>query len=115
MIKVTGLKLDTKTLDKWIAMTGQSTDRAMAGIAFQVGGEAANLAPVKTGNLKNSLTANIERVSEAHYTVSDGTDYGIYQELGTNKMAAHPFMIPAVEKVRKYIKDFVKRELDKIS
>lgn len=32
--------------------------------------------------------------------VADGVTYGIYQELGTSKMAAQPFMVPAVEAVR---------------
>ena len=32
--------------------------------------------------------------------VADGVNYGIYQELGTVKMGAQPFMSPAVEAVR---------------
>lgn len=32
--------------------------------------------------------------------VADGVEYGIYQELGTKRMGAHPFMRPAVEAVR---------------
>ena len=32
--------------------------------------------------------------------VADGVEYGLYQELGTVKMAAQPFMVPAVERVR---------------
>ena len=32
--------------------------------------------------------------------VADGVEYGIYQELGTSRMAAQPFMRPAVEAVR---------------
>ena len=32
--------------------------------------------------------------------VADGVEYGIYQEMGTVKMDAHPFMVPAVEAVR---------------
>ena len=32
--------------------------------------------------------------------VADGVEYGIYQELGTHRTAAHPFMRPAVEAVR---------------
>jgi len=32
--------------------------------------------------------------------VADGVEYGLYQELGTTKMDAQPFMVPAVEKVR---------------
>ena len=30
----------------------------------------------------------------------DGVDYGIYNEFGTSRMAAHPFMIPAIEIIR---------------
>jgi len=32
--------------------------------------------------------------------VADGVHYGIYQEMGTERMPAHPFMRPAVESVR---------------
>jgi len=32
--------------------------------------------------------------------VADGVEYGIHQELGTHRTAAHPFMRPAVESVR---------------
>jgi len=32
--------------------------------------------------------------------VADGVEYGIYQEFGTVKMGAQPFMSPAVEAVR---------------
>lgn len=32
--------------------------------------------------------------------VADGVEYGLYQETGTSRMAAQPFMVPAVEKVR---------------
>jgi len=38
----------------------------------------------------------------------DGTDYGKYQELGTTKMAAHPFMTPAAEAVRQPFLDGLK-------
>jgi len=32
--------------------------------------------------------------------VADAVEYGLYQEMGTVKMAAQPFMVPAVEQVR---------------
>ena len=107
MIKVTKLELDTKVLDKFAESLGQKTDQALSGIAHQVEGEAKNMAPVDTGALKNSI--NTQKQSEAHYIVADGVEYGIYQELGTHKMSAHPFLIPAVEKVRNYIIEAVKR------
>jgi len=33
--------------------------------------------------------------------VHDGVEYGVFQELGTDKMAAHPFMRPAIEANRR--------------
>ena len=32
--------------------------------------------------------------------VHDGVNYGIYNEFGTTRMAAHPFMTPAIEAIR---------------
>jgi hypothetical protein len=32
--------------------------------------------------------------------VADGVEYGLYQEMGTSRIPAHPFMRPAVEAVR---------------
>ena len=37
---------------------------------------------------------------EVQFIVADGVHYGIYQEFGTSKMAAHPFMSPAIEAIR---------------
>jgi HK97 gp10 family phage protein len=58
--------------------------------------------PVDTGALRNSI--NIRQMQSLLWRVQDGPArdgrlYGIYQELGTYKMAAQPFMIPAVEQV----------------
>ncbi len=33
------------------------------------------------------------------WIVADGVDYGLYQELGTTKMAAQPFMVPTAEQL----------------
>ena len=41
-----------------------------------------------------------ETGDEVLYIVADGVNYGIHQEFGTVKMAAHPFMVPAIENVR---------------
>lgn len=37
---------------------------------------------------------------DAVYVVGPTTEYAIYHELGTSKMAARPFMRPAMERVR---------------
>jgi len=95
------VKLDTRALDKLAASLNMETDRVIASAAFQVEAEAKARAPVKTGAVKNSI--NTKPIGKCVYWVSDGVDYGIYQEFGTHRMSAHPFMMPAVEKVRKQL------------
>ena len=92
-------KLDTRVLDKIIAEHRQEAGVIVRGAAFSVEGEAKVKAPVDTGALKNSLNAS--EVSDLQWRVSDGVEYGIYQELGTSKMGAQPFMVPAVEGIRR--------------
>ena len=111
MIEVTHIDLDTKGLDEYISKLGVSEDRALAGLAAQATGYAKDRAPVDTGALKNSI--NFEKVGEGVYWVSDGVEYGIYQELGTRFMAAQPFMVPAFEQTSKDIASMVEKELPK--
>lgn len=55
--------------------------------------QAKQSAPVDTGFLKNSI--HYEKTGEASCTVSVGASYAVYQEFGTSKMPAHPFLFPA--------------------
>jgi HK97 gp10 family phage protein len=93
------IKLDTKVLDKIIAQQVDEAGRIVRGAAFSIEGHAKNKAPVDTGALKSSLTAEKKR-GVLRWWVHDGVEYGIYQELGTSRMSAQPFLIPAVEAVR---------------
>jgi HK97 gp10 family phage protein len=69
-------------------------NRLLHSIGKAVEGQATDLAPVKTGNLANSINY---RVSAQAHSVSIGTpvEYGIYQELGTRRMSAQPYLEPA--------------------
>lgn len=100
---VGGVKLDTSVLDAIARDLDTNTDNVLKSIAFQVEAQAKPLAPVDTGALVNSI--NTENKEKNLYWVSDGVEYGIFQELGTHKMAAHPFMVPATEQVGRYIDD----------
>lgn len=70
---------------------------------------ARDMAPKDTGYLSRSIkretygkgTGVVGRV----YTT---TEYAPYQEFGTYKMEAHPFMFPALQRHRKDIKDGAK-------
>ena len=57
---------------------------------------AQSHAPVDTGFLRGSIIA---RPRGLQGEVVSTANYSIYQEFGTSKMAAHPFMTPAVDAV----------------
>ena len=58
-------------------------------------GYAKKLCPVDTGNLRNSITHDLDDGEPAAY-IGTNVEYAPYQELGTIHMAAHPFLKPAV-------------------
>jgi HK97 gp10 family phage protein len=91
--------LETKILDSIIAECDKEAAAIVKAGAFAVEGQAKTKAPVDTGALKSSLEAE-ENGSPLRWWVHDGVEYGIYQELGTSKMSAQPFLVPAVEAVR---------------
>ena len=90
-IDMTGLERLTKEMEP-------RAEQVLSDAAFEIETEAKMNAPVLTGALRNSIhTENTGRLSR---TVGDAVDYGIFQELGTSKMSAQPFLVPAVEAVR---------------
>lgn len=60
--------------------------------AFVIEGKAKQNAPVLTGFLKNSLQAK-QGKTPANWEIADGTEYGIYQELGTSRGIAPKFFL----------------------
>jgi HK97 gp10 family phage protein len=70
----------------------------VAKAAMDIQAHAQGRAPVDTGTLKNSIQA--VRVGAAHWRVVVGADYGVYVEYGTYRMAAQPYLRPAVQTVR---------------
>jgi len=67
--------------------------------AFSIEARAKLLAPVDTGFLRNSIITEV--INDLNARVIVGAEYGLYVELGTRKMRAQPFFIPAVEEVVK--------------
>jgi len=112
-------KLDTRMLDAIAAGLDMKTDDVLQSVAFQVEAEAKKRAPrdpqrppmnpavPTTGALKNGI--HTEKKKPRLYWVADSVNYGIFQELGTSRMQARPFMIPAVEKVRQYLDDLFRK------
>lgn len=107
------IRLDTSGLDALQRRLNVNGDQAVAAVAFQleatVKGTIISKDIIDTGALLNSI--HTEKRGEKVYWVADGVEYGVYHELGTHRMAARPFMTPAVEKVNLQIADIIKEEL----
>ena len=132
--------LDTKELDRIAKQVGKNAEDIGIGIAFEVEASAKMRAPVLTSALQNSIytvtkksdgyssskssarSKNKKVQFERHpkptgkviANTGPSVDYAEHQEYGTSKMAAHPFLTPAVEEVfhkinnGDYWKDLVK-------
>ena len=95
--QVDSVKLDTRVLDKITAEMQPKASRIVNKYGLAITGEAAENAPLDIGALRSSITAESMMTGDLSFTVQDGVNYGIFQELGTSKMAAQPFLLPAVE------------------
>lgn len=71
-------------------------------IPLAIGIDAEALAPVRTGALKISIT--VSEVGRGIWRISAGTGLpdgrAVFQELGTSKMRAQPYIRPAVYQQR---------------
>ena len=78
--------------------------KAINKAALLVERDAKILAPVDTGRLMNSITHDVNEADiSARVGIPPRFDntsmmYGVYVELGTSKMAAQPYLRPALEK-----------------
>lgn len=120
-----GFTLDTKMLDAIVRDCDKKAEQILRKLAFEVEKTAKQLAPYETTALRNSIYTQTDKydgydkaVSEVaskrpdakvHRNPKPGkgeaivgpcVEYGIYQEFGTSKMAAQPYMTPAVEAIR---------------
>ena len=63
--------------------------------AFLVERNAKILCPVDTGRLRASITTQVDdKIPRA--LIGTNVHYGIYVELGTYKMSAQPYLVPAL-------------------
>jgi HK97 gp10 family phage protein len=94
-IEVVGLQKALDNLEKFGEEFEAELEQALSDAAFAIEGKAKEFCPVDTGRLRNSIHA----VKDGHleYHIQDGTNYGVFQEFGTSKMPAQPFLMPAVD------------------
>lgn len=107
---------NSKLLELRAALHDQAVD-VVAETAFLIEGEAKlhvprdparppkDLTQKVTGNLRNSIQATMEAGNGLKWRVNVYAAYGAYQEFGTKKMPARPYLVPAVEKYRQQFID----------
>lgn len=117
------LSIEVEGLEPLLQKLGAFSDDVggrMLSDALFVGGQvvrsdAVRRAPIKTGNLRASIT--VERVDEsvarAEVTVgpSKQAPYGVHVEYGTRFMAAQPYMRPALDTNRQRVAEEVRKAL----
>lgn len=80
----------------------RDVETAMQRVALFVEGSAKRHAPVRTGNLRRSITHEVERDSTSWVArIGTNVKYGIFQEVGTVNHPAHPFLRPALDELRR--------------
>jgi HK97 gp10 family phage protein len=98
-------KSNRKNVEKALS---QAEKTVLLGIGEFVEGQAKLLAPVDTGNLRGSITY---QVNEGNHSVQIGTnvEYGIFIEKSTSRMKGQPFLTPAAENNVKEIRALAER------
>jgi len=70
---------------------------ATAKAAYDIEAIAKSLARVDTGYMKGAINAHGSSLS---WNVHSPAEYSIFNEYGTSRMSAQPFMTPAAEQVK---------------
>lgn len=80
---------------------GARAAAALRKTAYDIEADAKALAPVDTGNLRNSISTTIGgdgRTGAMTAEVGPTAEYGIYQEYGTSTQPGTPFLGPAFDR-----------------
>ena len=105
MAAVGKITLDTAVLDRITRELRPKAEQNIAKWALKIEGDTKTTIEAKkiidTGALWNSIEAEPKQGNRMLWWIHDGVEYGIWQELGTYKMAARPFMLPSLEKNRR--------------
>jgi len=96
------LKLDRGQIEK---LAGGKDIRKGLEIVGQVGEDAAKrYVAVDTGNLRRSITHELGgRGFNQYVRIGTNVLYGLFQEIGTRNMPAHPFLRPAMSDIKSFV------------
>lgn len=133
------IRIDSRELDKLIQECNPRLEKVLKKTGLQIEAKAKTFAPVDTGALKSSIHTVMQNFSDFQgvalitsvkkrgkqlqvsqipkpdnqlvVRVGPGVEYGVYQEYGTSRMAAHPYMTPAAESVIRQLDEDIAKVL----
>lgn len=105
------VSVDTSKLNELLSKVPGNKDEAVSETANYILGEARKNAPYRTGRLKTNSGLNTSY--GGFVNVEFWQEYAGYVELGTWKMAAQPFLTPAVNKGESRLIELLKKGLFK--
>lgn len=117
-VTVKGAEDIIRRLDLVGAAAMPQTQAAVAEAAKVIRDEAASRVRKRTGTLARSITIDEPKRKEPHEaSVRIGPSkegfYGMFLELGTSKMPAYPFLVPALKASRAQLRKAIVEELRK--
>lgn len=81
---------------------------ALSKVGFSAEDHVKALAPVDTGRLRASIT---HLVDDRSVTIGTNVEYAKYQEAGTSRMKAQPFLEPGISNNMEEFKEIIRNEL----
>lgn len=124
-----GLDKLQKQLSELVKKYPEAVKQGMIDDGFAIQGKAKRYVAVDTGRLRASISVSwkegdsgVEPPAESpikkpteDFEVRIGTNvqYAIYQELGTCKMPAHPYLRPAFEEEIQNLLKYIKQEIER--
>ena len=112
-VQITGIDSLMRKLDSMGGNVLDALDKAVRQTTEVARGDARQNAPVDTGALKGSISTEFDRNAESSTgTVYTNIEYGLYQEMGTVNMPAHPFMMPALNANKDTFEQLARSELE---
>jgi HK97 gp10 family phage protein len=113
MLKVTikGLPGAQAKIRRLPGQINRGADRAVQQTAQRIMRTAKRLAPVDTGELRESIHLEGDPAVDGGMFVVASAEHAIYQEFGTYKMASQPFMTPAAEEGRKLLPEAARKQI----
>lgn len=85
---------------------------AISKAAVHVQGEAKMRVPVRTGNLKGSITQEVDGLTG---TVGTNVEYAPFVEYGTVRQSPQPYLFPALDENKDNIRQMIREEIEKVT